>query len=407
MKINKNIGSIVLIILFICLSIFQLSKAENKDKKNNKQLAAKLTSANNTFAFKIFNEVFKDDTEENIFISPLSISAALTMTYNGAKGNTEKAIAKTLGFNQLKNEEINKNFKIVIENLTANNAQVQFNIANSLWANKNLKFKDEFLNINKKFYNAKITNLDFKDKKSPSVINDWVSKQTQGKIKEIIKSISPQSFLFLINAVYFKASWQFQFDKTKTKEEDFTLLNGNKKLVQMMHQFGNFLYYENEKFQAISLPYGNGNMSMYIFLPSKNLTLKEIYKDLNIKNWKKWLADFHKEEVYLALPRFKIEYEKKLNGNLKNLGMGIAFNKSADFSDMSGVKNIFIDEIAHKTFVDVNEEGTEAAAATSVEMIVADGGHKYYMTVDHPFLFVIRDNKTGIILFIGSVVEPH
>jgi serpin B len=282
-------------------------------------------------------------------------------------------------------------------------------IANSLWANQNTNFKPQFLQRNQQFYGAKVTKLDFENPDSPDAINDWVKENTRGKIEQIVDQIKPDDVLFLINAIYFKGNWTEQFDKSKTTERPFYLSDGSQKQHPMMSQSGNYRYYENENFQAISLPYGTGRLSLYVFLPRKNSSLENFQQELNAEDWQRWINEFRMRDGSIQLPRFKFEYDIVLNDALKALGMKDAFDESkANFSNMASA-NIFISEVKHKTFVEVNEEGTEAAAATAVRATQTSARMSedpFQMVVDRPFFCAIRDNQTGTILFMGSIVDP-
>ncbi|HPZ08812.1 MAG TPA: serpin family protein [Candidatus Eremiobacteraeota bacterium] len=368
----------------------------------------KVTSGYTDLGFKLFSELIKENKGQNIFISPSSIAIALSMTHNGAEGNTEKAMAKVLGFESLTLNEVNQGNKLLMETLERNDKKIELSIANSLWLRRDMKFKTDFIKRCKDFYSAEVSN-NF----STEAINGWVKKKTNNKIDKIIDRIPDNTILYLINAIYFKGKWQYEFDKKKTVDKDFHLLNGSKKKWPMMSRGGKFNYYKGDNFQAVSLPYGDGSTSMYVFLPDKNKGLEEFQKNLNGKNWESWMKSFQMKEGDIILPRFKIEYETLLNNSLSSLGMAIAFDQSkADFRGMCDISsgNIYISKVIHKTFVEVNEEGTEAAAVTAVAMSLKSVAHqppeRFHMVADHPFFFAIRDNKTGTVLFMGSIVEP-
>ena len=367
----------------------------------------KVVAANTKFGFKLFSEVWKKDSKDNIFVSPSSVAIALAMTYNGASGSTQQAMAKALELQGISLEEINSSnaaLKALLENP---DAKVQLTIANSLWANKDTSFKSEFIQRNKDFYNAKVTNLDFKDSRSSGIINTWVNENTGGKINKIVETIQPSQVLFLINAIYFKGNWKNEFDKNKTAEYPFYVASDKQKQHPMMSQTGDYRYLENEQFQAVSLPYGkDGKISLYVFLPKQNSS-KAFYESLNSDNWERWMAQFSKQEGFVRLPRFKINYDITLNDALSDLGMGEAFSSRANFSAMG--KNLAISQVKHKTFVEVNEEGTEAAATTSVGIVATSAVETkpFRMIVDRPFFCAVRDNQTGSVLFMGSIVEPQ
>ena len=369
----------------------------------------KLIAANTRFSFKLFSEVLKQDGTKNVFVSPSSVAIALSMIHNGAKGETQQAIVKALEMQGMSLSEINQANASLKTILESSDPKVQLTIANSLWAKKGVDFEPEFIQRNQKFYAAEVKSLDFADPSTLGQINGWVKKNTQGKISEIVDRIHPDQVMFLINAIYFKGKWMNEFDKSQTTAQPFTLANGRQKQHPMMTQKDEYRYYETQRFQAISLPYGEGRTSLYVFLPKSNSSLSEFQKTLTAENWQTWMKTFSKREGSIQLPRFKVDYEIELKKSLSALGMGIAFDPSkADFSNLSSVSTR-IDEVKHKTFVEVNEEGTEAAAvtsigirATSAQVTVAP----FSMVVNRPFFCAIRDNKTGEILFMGSINDP-
>ncbi|NMF64261.1 serpin family protein [Brasilonema octagenarum] len=371
---------------------------------------SKLITANTKFGFKLFSEVLKNDSGKNIFVSPSSVAIALAMTYNGASGSTKEAMAKALEFKELNLEQINSSNVVLKKLLENSDPKVQLTIANSLWGNRKASFQPDFLQLNRDFYTAKIASLNFTDASSLNVINDWVNQKTNGKITNIVEKIQPDQVLFLVNAIYFKGSWTNEFDKQQTAEYPFYLQSGEQKQHPMMSQSGDYRYFENQQFQAVSLPYGkDAKMSFYIFLPKQNSNLQSFYQNLNAENWENWMAQFSKQQGSIRLPRFKMNYDVTLKNPLTAIGMGEAFSDQANFSAMG--KDLKISEVKHKTFVEVNEEGTEAAAATSVEIMpvsaLLPSKEPFQMIVERPFFCAIRDNQTGSILFMGSIVEPQ
>ncbi len=392
------------------LSQSDLLHAETRLPKKTLISDAKLVDANNKFGFKLFSEVLKNNSsEENIFVSPSSVAIALAMAYNGASGSTQQAMAKTLELQGMSLPEINSAYATLKELLENPDPQVQLTIANSLWANKAATLQPNFLKSTQDFYKAKVTNLDFKDADSANTINQWVQDSTRGKINKIVDQIEPDQVLFLINAIYFKGQWSNQFDKSQTAEHPFKSTSGKQKQHPMMSQTGEYRYYENDQFQAVSLPYGeDGKVSFYIFLPKEESNLQTFYQNLNFENWEKWMSQLRNQDGFIRLPRFKTDYDVTLNDALKALGMAEAFSNQANFSGMG--ENLKISEVKHKTFVEVNEEGTEAAAATSVGMVPTSFREKlepFRMIVDRPFFSAIRDNQTGSILFMGSITDPQ
>ena len=398
---NNGSNSVLTQTLLPQSSLPMLDKAASLDTK--------LVSANTKFGFNLFSQLLVRDSNTNIFISPSSVALALAMTYNGANGTTKEAMAKALELQGINLGEINSYYAQLKASLENPDSKVVLNVANSLWANQNTSLKANFIENNQNFYQAKLTNLNFADKSAPTIINNWVKENTQGKIEKIVDNIDHTQVLFLVNAIYFKGNWSKEFESEKTTEFPFYFLSDEIKQHPMMSQSGEYKYYETEEFQAVSLPYGeNGRISFYVFLPTQNSNLKSFYQNLNTDNWEKWMSEFSKREGFLRLPRFKIDYQATLNDALSALGMEEAFSDHANFSEMGN--NIKISQVKHKTFVEVNEEGTEAAATTSIAATVMSlttpKQEPFRMIVNRPFFCTIRDNQTKSILFMGSIVEP-
>ena len=374
----------------------------------NRSVDSKLVDANTKFGFKLFQEVLKQDSNKNVFISPTSIAIALSMTYNGASGKTQQAMANALEFQGMSLQDINQANEVLKATLEKADPDIQLSIANSLWARQGIPFKPEFMQKNQQFYGATVTDLDFAKPDAPNVINNWVKENTNGKIDQIVNQLKPDDVLFLINAIYFKGKWTKPFDKSQTDERPFYLSDGSHKPHPMMSQLGRYRYYENEAFQAVSLPYGKGHLSLYVFLPKKNTNLDSFQQQLSLQNWQQWMNQFQMRSGSIQLPRFKFDYNIQLNNALKALGMEEAFSDGANFSNMTSA-SVAIDEVKHKTFVEVNEEGTEAAAVTSVGVTLTSAPmpeSPFQMVVDRPFFCAIRDNQTGTVLFMGSIREP-
>ena len=360
-----------------------------------------VASANTRFGFKLLQDLRERDSGANIFISPLSISIALTMTYNGAVGETEHAMAEVLEIEGLDRDAVNHSNAALRNSLENPDPKVEISIANSIWSRQGVEFNADFLERNRVFFGAEIASLDFSAPQATETINEWVNTNTNGKIEKIVDRISPQTLLFLINAIYFKGNWQDEFDKSQTRPGIFHLSDGNEKRVEMMRREGEYPYFRGENFEATSLPYGDGRLGMYIFLPNRDSNLNKFLGNLNAGNWGDWISQFQDRQHDMMLPRFKLEYEVSLNDTLEALGMGIAFGSGADFSGMG--PSLFISEVKHKTFVEVNEEGTEAAAVTAV---VGVKSVPSVFRVDRPFFFAIYDTETETVLFMGVVTEP-
>jgi serine protease inhibitor len=408
---TKSIGLNFALLLCICIGLMQCSTRSVPTKHevlDGLTVAEKrLIESDNKFGLKLFREIIKEKKNSNVFISPLSISMALGMTYNGANGETQEAMQKTLELSGLTIEEVNQCYKHLIESLTQLDPKVRFQIANSIWYRQSISAKEEFVNLCKKYFGAVVTGLNFNDPAAVDIINAWVKENTNGKITEIVDApIDPLTVMFLINAIYFKGTWTYQFDEDETKDDWFRLPDGTRKPCKMMEQRGFYKYYESEYFQAVDLPYGDGDFSMTIFLPYWSVNIDSLIEQFNNENFNYWLSCFSSDSGDIYIPKFTLEYELKLNDALKALGMGIAFTSFADFSKMYENVTVWIDEVKHKTFVEVNEEGTEAAAATVVEITYGPGPPGFWMRVDRPFVFVVRENKSQTVLFMGKIVEP-
>ena len=423
MNRNTILGTFSLILLLLLIgAVFQKQGKSTKYIKSQiverQSVAAETTTtvetnkelvaANNHFGFKLFSQIQSQSATQNIFISPTSIAIALAMARNGASNATLTAMTETLALDRIPNDAIAQSYRTLLETLQTRDSQVQLSIANSLWANQEVDLKPEFIQNSEEFYSARVTNLDFTDFKSKDIINGWVAENTNNKIPDIIEEISPENILFLVNAIYFKGSWTTQFDKDLTAEKPFYLTGDRSQSHPMMSQTGEYRYYENEQFQAVRIPYGDNKLSMYLFLPGEDSNLNEFSQQLTAENWQEWMGLLRSQPGTIEIPRFKLEYEQELNLALAALGMDIVFDRArADFSQMTDA-SVSIDRVKHKTFVEVNEEGTEAAGATSIGVRITSAipSEPFEMKVNRPFFCAIRDDVTGTILFMGNIVDP-
>jgi serine protease inhibitor len=367
----------------------------------------RLVAANNRFGFELFNQLQLTDKGKNVFYSPLSVALALSMTYNGASGETKEAMRRTLKIEGLNLDELNEASAALINSLRSSDPKVELAIANSLWARREVKFKEDFLERNRQFFAAEVASLDFGERSALTTINNWVSRNTKNKIPSIIKEIDPLDVMFLINAVYFKGQWENKFEKGLTKNEPFYPLSGPQKEVPMMSQSGEYQYYRGDKFQAVRLFYGAKGASLDLFLPDKYSSIDDLLKRLSFEQCGEWTRRFHQAEGDIKIPRLKIDYESSLNDPLIAMGMGVAFvGGGADFRGMRDQNDLYISEVKHKAVVEVNEEGTEATAATSVGIKIEGARQRFTFIADHPFLMMIRDQRADAILFMGVVVDP-
>jgi len=373
---------------------------------------ADIAAGNNKFALELYGTLRAG--QGNLFLSPYSISTALAMTYGGAKGATSEQMAKALQFPMvIENEQFHKKFGSIIKQLNAQGEKGGYElvVANALWGQKDFKFLDEYLTLVKTNYEGNLQQVDFakQAEEGRKTINAWVENKTKDKIKELIKpgAVDSMTRLVLTNAIYFKGKWEIQFKPELTKDAPFTLLEGNKVTVPMMTQTSGFEYTETDDLQVLAMPYVNKDLSMVVLLPKKNDGVKGLEKQLTFDNLSGWLGKMRKREVQVFLPRLKMTSEFELARILGAMGIAEAFTSKADFSGMTGSRDLFISAVIHKAFVEVNEEGTEAAAATGVTMkLTAVRQPPPVFRADHPFIFLIRDNKTGSILFMGRTMNP-
>lgn len=363
----------------------------------------------NEFAFSLFKPLVADAKGSgNIMISPFSVSSALSMTLNGASGETYEAMKDALAYSDKTLEEINETYLKLMNDMISVDPRVVMEIANSVWVEKNLTVKQPFMNSLETWYKAEARSFDVTDPAAVKMVNDWIAGKTHDKIKNMLESLDPDIAMLLVNAVYFKGKWRNQFDPDETGLKPFYVTGDAPEQVQMMHQKENFRVVNTGNATLVELPYGQGNYSMVVMLPDVGVTLSEALQLVTPENWYTWMTNLENavSEVDLSLPRFKYEYKRRLNDDLTNLGMGVAFNPMlADFSNMSD-QELFISFVLHQTFIETNEEGTEAAAATIVGMELTSVPNTRVVNVNRPFLYFIRETTTGTIVFMGQVTDP-
>ncbi len=409
----------------------------DKPKEKEKTSEQVVVEGNNEFALALFAELRAK--EKNLFFSPYSISTALALVYAGAKGQTETQMAKALHFPTSPvvpdRQRFASAFGKIIKDLNARGKKggYELTVANALWGQQGYEFLKEFLELIKTNYDGQLNKVDFVNaaETARKTINAWVEEKTNNKIKDLIASgvLNRWTRLVLTNAIYFKGNWARQFETDRTREAPFTLISGDKIEVPMMNETAEFGYMEAEDFQGLELPYVDNELSMIIFLPKtsevmpgygsalrrdeslpKGNGLAEFEKKLTTENLSQWLSRLHERKVIVSVPKFKVTDEFSLASVLKSMGMTDAFTPdAADFSGINGKRDLFISAVIHKAFVNVDEEGTEAAAATAIVMGVTSAGPEQtpVFRADHPFLFIIRDNQSGSILFIGRVMNPN
>lgn len=369
--------------------------------------SAKVIETNNNFGLELLLTVFAAEETPNIMISPTSVSIALGMTYNGAESTTMDAFEELLNYQGLTREEVNEITKELIGVLLSNSKGNLLEIANSIWSNKGFPVKQEFIDLNSNYYDALVDELDFSKASALNTINDWVSNKTHGKIDEIIDHIDPSTMMILINAIYFNCLWDVEFDPEDTKKAPFYNENGTRfGMVDMMSLESNLRAAYSDNFRAVELPYKNKKFSMYLFLPDEGTTVNELAEELDGSTWNGWLNKFSEVRDYnVELPRFEFEFDRSLKEDLKAMGLNVAFTGEADFSGISDI-DLLISDVIHKTYIKVNEEGTEAAAVTAVTMDLTSAGPGTILRFDRPFLFAITEKSSKSILFMGKVSEP-
>ncbi len=385
-------------------------KAFTADGNDIKEAVA----GNVEFAFDLYGKLRNDPNATkpngNLFFSPYSISTALAMTYTGARGETEKQMAAALHFT-LPGPRLHPALGTLQKQLVRDEKSrgYQLLLANALWGPKGVSPLKEFLDLNKNYYGADFSQLDFANEteKSRQIINFWVEEKTKEKIKDLIPpgGVDAATLLVLTNAIYFKGEWKTKFEKEDTRLADFAISEKDKVKVLLMHVKEDFKYYEDEKMQVVELPYKGDELSMVALLPLETEGIKELENTLTTESLNTLLSKMQTKKIDVYFPKFKIVWGTfSLNRALITLGMRDAFGVGADFSGIYGGRGIWISNVFHKAFVEVNEEGTEAAAATAVVMMKAD--IELPFRADHPFIFIIKDNRTGSILFMGRVMNP-
>ena len=372
--------------------------------------ARDVIEANNRFAINLYSQ-YKSE-EGNIFFSPFSISTAMAMVYEGAEGKTAKEIKSVFGFPKYDNSRRNQ-YSNLLSEINKKDKEYALKTANALWAEQDFHFLDEYLTTVEEYYGGKTTNLDFKNEWEASrlIINNWVEDKTNDKIKDLLSEgvIDALTRLVLTNAIYFKAEWLIQFDADKTSDEYFRVNPDKSIKVPMMQptsQKSTFNYTQNKDLQILEMPYAGEDLSMLILLPLDD-DIEALENSFTIEKLTEWKKSLRKRRVKIYIPKFKFETKYFMKNTLINLGMPTAFTNSADFSGMTGTKDLKIDKVIHQAFIEVNEEGTEAAAATGVTMMkLSKPPPTPIFKADHPFIFIIQQNETGNILFMGRVNNP-
>ncbi|MGB3342047.1 MAG: serpin family protein [bacterium] len=410
---EKIISLLVTVIIFCMFSPGFGEKISRVDDTGASPEGVKaIIDANNQFAFELYAQFNEQSKDLNTFYSPYSILTALTMTYEGARGQTAEEMQSVLHIPEIPDAR-RPNFASIYNEINKKDKAYKLSTANALWAQKDYCFLEEYTNSVEKYYGGKVTNLDFTgaSEKSRQAINKWVEDQTNNKIKDLIPKglLNADTRLVLTNAIYFKGTWVKQFDEKDTKEDDFRMSTGNTVKVPMMRLTGNdakFNYAETDEIQILEMPYSGEEISMLIILPKEN-DLASIEKSITLEKLSEWKNILNERRVDIFIPKFKFETKYFMAKALSDMGMDAAFGSTADFSGMDGTRDLFMQNVIHQAFVEVNEEGTEAAAATGVVMGITSVGPMIpIFRADHPFIFIIQESETGNILFLGKVTDP-
>lgn len=362
----------------------------------------------NRFAFDLFTPIIADSKgSENIMISPFSITSALSMTLNGAEGETFEAMRASLRLEDKTLQEINETYLKLMTEMVPVDQRVTLEIANSVWVEKKFPVKESFIKALREYYKAEGREIDVNDPEAVDIVNDWIAEKTHDKITEMLDDLNPALTMLLVNAIYFNGKWRYQFDEDETSDQPFYISPSLPKDVPMMHQNENLNVINTDNARIVELPYGQGNYTMVVILPEENTSISGLANTLSTDKWNSWMENLsvNPRDVDLSFPRFKYKYKRNLNEDLINMGMGIAFTDQADFSKISDIPS-WIGRVLHESFIETNEEGTEAAAATVVEMVNTSIPVTVTVNVNRPFIYFIREVSTGTILFMGKVSDP-
>ncbi len=399
-----NIQIISLLMALLCITELNAFPWDNDEEEQFESIP----EAINDFGIDLFKKLNTNSSEENIVISPLSISTALTVVQNGAEGETKSAMKNALNLTDFGDGQINNHYRENITKLNKNDKGIQTNLMNSLWYSNNFELNRDFLKKNQIYFNARISHLDFSGPGAAQRINNWVEENTNGRIKNMVPRISPGAMLYVLNAIYFNGKWQIPFDKNLTEKMTFYGVD-NEHEVPFMQVTDHYKFYKDADCQVLSLPYGTGNYSMVIMLPNHSGNINDFISGFSIQSWKDINNKMEDQKVEVHLPKFTYSYGKELNNILKDMGMEVAFDdRKADFSGISLNDKIYVSNVIHKAFVEVNEEGTEAAAATSIEFksVAATDEQTETFHANRPFVYFIYDKESNVIHFMGKVVSP-
>ena len=388
----------------ICIVFLTTINSLNGQSVKTSNHQDSLVNSYNQVGLDIFKTSYNHiDVDSNLLISPYSISVAMTMAYMGANGTTKEEMGEVLHLTSLSDFSINNSNLEIMDSLQTSGLDTML-IANSIWYRDDIQLVDDFTNVCKDKYLSQVEELNFYNLNAKDIINEWVSDNTNGKITELVEEVTPDNVLFIINALYFKGTWKKIFDESATSNKAFTLSSGADVQVSTMAQMDTFKIIDNSEIKALELPYSDGKYSMIIILPEINYGIDSLILNLDQETWSQWESEFIEHTVQVYLPKFIFDYNDNLINEFDSLGMRKAFSDAADFTNLYAPGGIWISKIMHKTLIDVNEKGSEAAAATEVEFTW--GNNPILFKANRPFMFMIKNNVTGVVAFLGKVGKP-
>lgn len=401
-----------IISLLLLTFLFACNNAENEPKVTDltpNEKSAKIIAADNQFGFELFRKVNASlDEPKNTMISPMSVSLALAMVYNGTEGNTKTQMEQMLHKAGMTSEDINQSYKELVAALVSHDPKVELSISNAIFYRNTFPVKDAFKTTNQNYYNAEVSGLDFsKTAETLNKVNGWVNTNTKGKIDKIIEQVKEEDIMYLLNAIYFNGEWKYRFDTKETSDRSFTKEDNSVVQVPTMKIEKPFNYFNHSDFQLLEMPYGSGKYSMLIFLPASGKNTGDVISMMSSEKVNDWISKLSEQKKEVFLPKFEFKFDNSLKDELAALGMTDAFDDAkANMSGISNAAKLVISEVMHKSYIKVDERGTEAAAVTGITVGVTSMPVDNSFRVDHPFVFAIREKDTQAILFIGKVMDP-
>lgn len=373
---------------------------------NPVEISSQIADRTTDFAFSFFDKIqAAQPSSENVFVSPLSVHMALGMLLNGAEGETASQIKEALKAKGISQADLNDTYQALLKGLPKADPKVELGLANSVWYRNTFKVQDNFLNVLRQSFNAKVEGLNFSSPTAKDQINAWASNQTNGRIKKVIDQIQEQDVLFLLNALYFKGDWKYQFNPEKTSDAPFYLANGQTKTVKMMRIKEKFKATVKNNYAAVQLPYANGQYNLTLLIPSQKTGVNEVIKGMTASTWQDLQNSMNEAQVNVGLPRFTLDYEIKLNDVLKAMGMTRAFTDDAQLDKINPNEPLYVSFVKQNTYLGIDEKGTEAAAVTTVGVGVTSVGPDPYIC-DRPFVLLISEKTSNTILFMGRIMNP-